>query len=343
MESSAATQVEGLEAREAIATLDVAPPPLSRGRSDSAPLRRSLVLIRSLAVADLLTSFLACGLVAWATGMPAQDSLAFACSAGVVFPVLMFFLGVYAVGGLRGWASGVAEAPKALVGAIGFSWPMFGAAELLHAPSPVLAAAGATALTLVLSTAARGAVRAGLHRADPLRQRTLVVGSGQVAGQLVSKLQTHKQFGLIPVGFLDDDSQAPGTPDIPRLGVLSDLPDILAEGQVDRVIVAFSRASHQELLNCIRSCRDSGVAVDIIPRLFEFLVGARSLDTVGGLPLLSLGTHRLTRPSKFAKRGLDVLGSALLLLILGPLMLAIAIAIRLDSPGPALFRQRRAG
>jgi exopolysaccharide biosynthesis polyprenyl glycosylphosphotransferase len=336
VESSVAAQAEPIQLDVTGAEAAVLETPRRR-------LERSSVLARALAGTDLVMTILACEFAALATGIPPGESLAFACAAGLVFPMLMFFLGVYSVDDLRSWASGVSEAPKALVGAIGFAWPLLAAAELLQAPSPGLSAGVGVGLTLVLSTAARGGARATLHRADPLRQRTVIIGSGRVAGQLVDKLGVHKQFGLVPVGLVDDDFAAPGTPELPHLGGLRDLPRILAAGEADRVIIAFSRASHEELLNCIRCCRDHGVAVDIIPRLFEFLVGARSLDTVGGLPLLSLGTPRLTRSSRVAKRGLDFVGAAALLVLLAPLMLAIAIAIRLESRGPVLFRQPRVG
>jgi exopolysaccharide biosynthesis polyprenyl glycosylphosphotransferase len=344
MESSVAAQAEP------IATLEVAPEPAVLDTLETAVLKaprsrleRSSVLARSLASSDLVMSIIACQLAGLATGMPAGESLAFACTAGLVFPVIMFFLGVYSVDDLRAWASGVSEAPKALVGAVGFAWPLFGAADFLNAPDPALTAGLAVLFTMVLSTGARGAARAALHRSEPLRQRTVIIGSGQVAGQLVDKLRVHKQFGLVPVGLVDDDFHAVGAPDLPRLGGLRDLPAILESGQADRVIIAFSRASHRELLNCIRCCRDHGVAVDIIPRLFEFLVGARALDTVGGLPLLSLGTARLTASSRVAKRGLDLVASVLLLTLLAPVWLAIGIAIRLESKGPVLFRQPRVG
>jgi exopolysaccharide biosynthesis polyprenyl glycosylphosphotransferase len=81
----------------------------------------------------------------------------------------------------------------------------------------------------------------------------------------------------------------------------------------------------------------------VIPRLFEFLVGAPALETVGGLPVLSLGRPHLTPASRVTKRCLDVLVSALLLVLLAPLMLIIAIAIKLESRGPVFFRQRRPG
>jgi exopolysaccharide biosynthesis polyprenyl glycosylphosphotransferase len=323
-----------LEAIEAIE----APAPETRWGA-----RRSSVLARSLASSDLVMCLVACEMAALATGVPTREAFAFAAASGLVFPLIMFFLGVYSVEDLRAWASGVVEAPKALVGAIAFAWPLFGAADLLHAPSPALTAGLAVALTILLTMLARSAVRASLHRADPMRQRTVIIGSGEVAGQLVDKLRVHRQFGLEPVGLIDDDFHEVGAPDLPRLGGLRDLPAILEAGRADRVIIAFSRASHQELLSCIRCCRDHGVAVDIVPRLFEFLVGARSLDTVGGLPLLSLGTARLTASSRVAKRGLDLAASALLLALLAPLWLLIAIAIRLESKGPVLFRQPRVG
>ena len=75
------------------------------------------------------------------------------------------------------------------------------------------------------------------------------------------------------------------------------------------MIIAFSRASHEQLLEAIRACRDAGVAVDVVPRLFEFLDGVRALDQVGGLPLLSIGAPVLTSASMAAKRVLDVVGS----------------------------------
>ena len=73
------------------------------------------------------------------------------------------------------------------------------------------------------------------------------------------------------------------------------LDEVLEECNVDRVIIAFSRASHQQLLSCIRTCRDHRVAVDVVPRLFELLDGAQALTQIGGLPVISIGAPPLTR------------------------------------------------
>ncbi len=186
-------------------------------------------------------------------------------------------------------------------------------------------------------------VRASLHRDPSLRQRTLILGSGLVAGQVVEKIRNNPQFGLIPVGIVDDDVHDVGTPDLPWLGRFSDLAAIIEAQNIDRVIIAFSRVDHEDLLEAIRASRDAGVAVDVVPRLFEFLDGVRALDQIGGLPLLSIGVPVLASSSMAAKRVLDVVGSASLILLFSPLMIATAIAIKLESRGPVFFRQPRAG
>jgi len=93
----------------------------------------------------------------------------------------------------------------------------------------------------------------------------------------------------------------------------------------------------------VRVCRDAGITVDIVPRLFEFLDGARVLDQIGSLPLLSIDSPHFSGTSRAAKRALDIAGASLTLLALSPLLLTIAIAIKLDSRGPVLFVQRRSG
>ena len=108
-------------------------------------------------------------------------------------------------------------------------------------------------------------------------------------------------------------------------------------------MIAFTRAHHEELLHALRVCRDAGVAVDVVPRLFEFLDGARTVDQIGGMPLLSIAAPTFSAPSRVSKRTLDLVGAGLALIVLSPLLLAIAIAIKLDSRGPVLFTQPRSG
>ncbi len=256
---------------------------------------------------------------------------------------MAFSIGLYRSDQLTAWASAISELPRAFVAVMLITWPLFGFAALvgLHEVVPLtfLTVAGTAAFAAV----ARTTVRAGLHRTPELRQRTLVLGSGVVAGQVVKKLENNEQFGLVAVGMVDDEVHDVGTPELPWLGRFSDLDAIIAEQQIDRVIIAFSRASHEQLLESIRACRDAGVAIDVVPRLFEFLDGVRALDQVGGLPVLSIGAAHLSSASMAAKRALDVVGSFVALTLLSPLLIAIAIAIKLESRGPVFFRQPRAG
>ena len=223
------------------------------------------------------------------------------------------------------------------------TWPLFGLAEVLGLDSPVAATFLTVALIAAFSGVGRTVTRSVLHRNKELRQRTVILGSGVVAGQLFEKIRNNSQFGLDPVGIVDEDISAAGTPDLPRLGGFSDLREIIDAQNIDRVIIAFSRVSHEEMLKAIRSCRDAGVAVDVIPRLFEFLDGVRSLDQIGGLPLLSIGVPVLGSSMVAAKRILDIVGSSVLILAFSPLMIATAIGIKVGSKGPVFFRQPRAG
>jgi exopolysaccharide biosynthesis polyprenyl glycosylphosphotransferase len=176
----------------------------------------------------------------------------------------------------------------------------------------------------------------------------LIVGAGSVGELIVKRISEDPRYGLRPVGFLDADpmpiaASGVGHPAVPVLGAESDLRAAVALTGAQRVILAFSAQPDHELVDQIRECQQLGVGVSLVPRLFESINERATLDHVGGLPLLSL---RPTDPSgwEFAVKHAIDRGVAVLALIgAAPLMAAIALAIRLTSPGPVLFRQRRVG
>jgi exopolysaccharide biosynthesis polyprenyl glycosylphosphotransferase len=306
---------------------------------------RGAVLARMLVAGDVLAALAAAAVALAALGLTStpRAGLAYILAAGLLWPLLAFSIGLYRGDQLTAWASAISEVPRAFVAVMLITWPLFGAAALLQLDKEVALTFLTVAATAGFAGVSRSVVRAGLHRVPDLRQRTLILGSGVVAGQVVKKLQDNGQFGLIPVGMVDDEVHDVGTPDLPWLGRFGDLDTIIETQQIDRVIIAFSRASHEQLLESIRACRDAGVAIDVVPRLFEFLDGVQALDQVGGLPVLSIGAANLTSISIAAKRALDLFGSLLAITVLSPLMIAIAIAIAIESRGPVFFRQPRAG
>jgi exopolysaccharide biosynthesis polyprenyl glycosylphosphotransferase len=296
-----------------------------------------------LFVCDLVAAALAGTCAVLLHGEDLDAGLTFIGLVTLLWPLTAFSIGLYRSEQLASWASTVSDLPRGFVAVMLMTWPTFGVADLIGFGSPV-GGTFTTILTLfVFGGLARTIARAGLHRVPGLRQRTLILGSGLVAGQVVEKIRNNPQFGLIPVGIVDDEVHDVGTPDLPWLGRFSDLSKIIEMQTIDRVIIAFSRVSHEELLEAIRASRDAAVAVDVVPRLFEFLDGVRSLDQIGGLPLLSIGVPTMASTSLAAKRLLDIFGSLALIVLFTPAMIATAIAIKLESPGPVFFLQPRAG
>ena len=334
MESSTATHVSSGSAAKA-EQID--------HRSASQARRRGAVLARMLYFGDSLASCCAASLAVAILGTITWQGFLFACCTTLLWPLAAFSIGLYRSDQLAAWASAVTEIPRGFVAVLLITWPLFGVASALQLDQVVTLTFFTVGGIAAFTGIARTVVRAGLHRAPELRQRTLILGSGMVAGQVVEKLHNNAQFGLVPVGIVDDEVHDIGTPDLPWLGRFTDLDKIIEAQAIDRVIIAFSRVSHEQLLESIRACRDAGVTVDVVPRLFEFLDGVRALDQVGGLPLLSIGTPVLTSGSIAAKRVLDAVGSLALIMLFSPVMIATAIAIKIESRGPIFFRQPRAG
>jgi exopolysaccharide biosynthesis polyprenyl glycosylphosphotransferase len=305
--------------------------------------RRHAQLRRQLFSADIISGCVTGALASLVAGLTLNKLPVVSLAIGLSWPVLAYVCGLYALDDLRSWASGVGDAPRLAVTALLISWPVFGLLTLLDAPSAVPGALAATVLAGAAAGIGRAAARIGLHRSPGLRQRTLILGSGDVAHQLVERLQRHRELGLDPVGFIDDEVHRPGELGIPNMGTLDSLGDLITFGRVDRVMIAFTRASHEDLLHAIRVCRDAGVTVDIVPRLFEFLEGARSIEQIGGLPLMSIRQPQFSPLASFAKRSLDVAGASVMILALSPILAAIALAIKLDSRGPVFFTQQRSG
>ena len=184
-------------------------------------------------------------------------------------------------------------------------------------------------------------------RSDALATPALIVGAGIVGEHLVKRLAGDPGYGLRPVGYLDANpmlrAQSPTTPMVPVLGGPDNLAEAIKQTGARHVILAFSSEPDHVLVGRVRECQALGVDVSLVPRLYESINERATLDHVGGLPLLSLHPTN-PRGWQFAvKHSLDRTFGLLALLTTGPLMLAVALAVRLTSPGPVLFRQRRIG
>ena len=174
-------------------------------------------------------------------------------------------------------------------------------------------------------------------------ERTLFIGAGKVSAQIASTLDKHPEYGLHPVGFLDK-VESEGL-DLPLFGGVDMLRMVLSEERIDRVVVGFGVTREEDMINVFRACEDASIEINVLPRLFELamVVNRGNVDDVWGYPLLRLRRSLMRRNARFVKRVFDVSLSALTLLLVLPLYAAIAVAVKLSSPGPIHFRQERIG
>ncbi|HEY8467048.1 MAG TPA: sugar transferase [Solirubrobacterales bacterium] len=176
-------------------------------------------------------------------------------------------------------------------------------------------------------------------RSTPI-ERCLFVGDEQSAEEFREKLATSHSVRAELVGWLPTDAEP--TPEEEAL-----LPDrvrnLIAQRDVHRVVLGPGPGSREHLLDAIRRIKDHQVRVSVLPDVARVVNSSVELDRLNGITLLGLRRFDMTLSSRFIKRSFDVIGSAVGLVVTAPLLAVIAIAIKLDSRGPVLFRQRRAG
>jgi exopolysaccharide biosynthesis polyprenyl glycosylphosphotransferase len=237
----------------------------------------------------------------------------------------------------------VTEEAGALVACLAV--PVIAVAWLDPAPSASgVLRMGGTAVGLLLG--GRAVTYAALRVARSrgwLVEATLVIGAGQVGAEIAGALLKHPSYGLRPIGFLDE-FEDDGLP-VPILGSVDDLDSALWRHGVSRVIVAFGATRDPEMVGILRSCRHASVEIHVLPRFFELGMDARGakVDKLWGLPLVRLRRSAFRTAAWRAKRLIDIGVAAVGLILTAPLYGAIVMAIRLTSPGPALFRQERVG
>ncbi|UAL30500.1 sugar transferase [Nocardioides rotundus] len=169
---------------------------------------------------------------------------------------------------------------------------------------------------------------------------TLIIGTSQVGRELADVLRTRREYGLRPEGFLDHRSHS-GT--LPVRGEPEDLPQLLAEGRIRVLVLAYGALPEHRLVELIRTCHRHRCEVFVVPRLYELHHVAGDMDMVWGMPLLRLRRWANLSPAWRLKRVLDVSVALVALLVASPVMALCAIAVRLEGGPGIIFRQERVG
>jgi exopolysaccharide biosynthesis polyprenyl glycosylphosphotransferase len=200
-------------------------------------------------------------------------------------------------------------------------------------------------LAIGLVTAGRVLARTLARRTVAYLQNTVIVGAGDVGQLVAKKLLQHPEYGINLVGFIDSEpkERRDDLENLTLLGPPERLPGIIRLFDIERVILAFSRESHEHSIALIRSLKDLNIQIDVVPRLYEMVTPGIGVHTVEGLPLIGLPSFSLSPSSRLLKRAMDVLLSGVGLIVFAPVFAVIALAIKLDSAGPVFFRQWRMG
>jgi exopolysaccharide biosynthesis polyprenyl glycosylphosphotransferase len=206
----------------------------------------------------------------------------------------------------------------------------------------------ATLLVVVLL----GAIRASKGYFEGIARRRgvgvsnlLIVGAGDLGRAVMRTVFARPDLGYRCVGFVDDDPQR-GQTDIgrfPALGELDALPALLDTHKINDVVITLPWSAQPKILHIVKLCQRRGVQVRVVPSLLQINYSQVDVNDFGGIPVLGIRGRTVSPVGRLIKRGFDLLFGALFSLLSAPVLMIAAAAIKLESPGPAIFSQPRVG
>jgi Undecaprenyl-phosphate glucose phosphotransferase len=174
-------------------------------------------------------------------------------------------------------------------------------------------------------------------------RRVVVVGSSKLVRQVANRLAQSKSAGLQVAGVFFDDTLNDAPTAVPHLGPIEQLEMFLRQESVDQVWLALPLSQEQQILKLVEDLGDTTVDILLVPESGGLRLLDRRISDVAGLPVLELSVSPLDGYNRLVKALEDRVLAAVILLLVSPLMLMIAIAIKLTSPGPVFFKQQRHG
>jgi exopolysaccharide biosynthesis polyprenyl glycosylphosphotransferase len=208
-------------------------------------------------------------------------------------------------------------------------------------------------LDVVLILAVRLALRLLLKaNRSAAGHRVLIIGTNKIAASVGEQLAGLRWMGLEVVGYVAENGASPdgdlaqsgaGALNGPVLGQIGDVPALVSSLHVSELIISLPLHAHDDLPNIIAALQDLEVNIKVVPDFFDLVYFRSTIEEVGGVPMIGIKEPVLTPFARVVKRGLDVVLGGLSLIISAPVMGLVALLVRLDSRGPIIFRQQRAG
>jgi len=298
-----------------------------------------------LAVAFALSYFTRFDVLHGAPRPPTRETLITLLLVLVLFPVAYRQSRLYATNRIRTHLEEVFELFKATITAslVLVALTYFGRERYSRLTLALFAG-----YSFVLVAATRVAFRVWL---EALRRRglnlksILLVGAGELGERVVETIEHHRELGFRVTGVLSRDLLLPGTTvrGVPVIGTADEVERILTEHPVDQVILALPSEDTGLLKTLMEKLALRTVDVKIVPDLFQYVTLYGGLEEFGGLPIVSLQGGPLEGWNLVAKRAFDILFSAVALILTSPILLMVALMVKLTSRGPVLYKQERMG
>ena len=171
--------------------------------------------------------------------------------------------------------------------------------------------------------------------------KTLIVGNAQVVNKLFEQLSNKRKSGHFFMGYLDYESNVNAI--IPYLGTPDTIEDIIQNYTIEEVIIALEPTDDENLNHLLNRLISKNVFIDVVPNLYHLLLGNVRMDHILGNSLISIKAELMPTWQLFIKRAMDIVVSTIFLILLSPLLIYVAIRVKLSSPGPIFFRQERIG
>ncbi|HDP99495.1 MAG TPA: undecaprenyl-phosphate glucose phosphotransferase [bacterium] len=177
------------------------------------------------------------------------------------------------------------------------------------------------------------------------RRNTIILGWNEKAQELYDKLKTAPALGYQLIGFISNsrDNLNKKHADSSVIGTLKEIPGIVKLNNVEVIIIAVNVRSPKQIINIISRCSDLPVSLKIVPDLYDIVMGYGRTNQIYGMPLIEIMPNLMPEWERQAKRIMDVGVSLVVLIGFLPIWLLVSIAIKLESSGPVLFKQKRVG
>jgi exopolysaccharide biosynthesis polyprenyl glycosylphosphotransferase len=175
------------------------------------------------------------------------------------------------------------------------------------------------------------------------QHRTILIGGGGLAAELVQILGGHPEYGLSVVGFVDDGKDCLAEALVPQIGGLTGLDAAIVRSGADVLLIADGDFAERALLDVVRTPAASRCDLLVVPRMHHFAMQTGHGDHIGSIPVYRIRTPNLRGPARILKRAFDIAAAGLVLIVVAPLLGICAVAVRIESGPGVIFRQSRVG